>query len=71
MRKARRARILLLLADGRSYREIIEIDYCGSDLVATVKRRFLEGGFKLALAEPTEDDPVPFWHIAMAHPYPQ
>ena len=31
-RMARRAHILLLLADGRSYREIIEIDYSGSDL---------------------------------------
>ena len=65
-RMARRAHILLLLADGRSYREIMEIDYSGSDLVAAVKRRFLEGGLKAALAEPTEDGPIPFWQIAVA-----
>ena len=65
-RLARRAHIVLLLADGRSYREIMEIDYCGCDLVTAVKRRFLEGGLTAALAEPTADAPIPFWQIAVA-----
>jgi putative transposase len=65
-RMARRAHIVLLLADGCSYREIMEIDYCGCDLVTAVKRRFLEGGLMAALAEPTADAPIPFWQIAVA-----
>jgi putative transposase len=65
-RLARRAHIVLLLADGRSYREIMEIDYCGCDLVTAVKRRFLEGGLTAALAEPTADAPIPFWQVAVA-----
>jgi putative transposase len=65
-RMSRRAHILLLLADGRSYREIMQIDYSGSDLVVAVKRRFLKGGLQAALSEPAEDIPIPFWQIVVA-----
>jgi DNA-binding CsgD family transcriptional regulator len=53
-RLARRAHILLLLAAGRSYREIMDIDFASSALVADVKRRFLEDGLEAALAEPID-----------------
>jgi putative transposase len=65
-RFARRAHILLLLDRGRSYREIMDIDFCSSDLVNGVKRRFLERGLEAALAEPTEDPTVPFWQVVVA-----
>ena len=65
-RIARRAHILLLLDRGHSYREIMDIDFCSSDLVNHVKRQFLDGGLEAALAEPTEEPTVPFWQVVVA-----
>jgi putative transposase len=64
-RVARRAHILLLLAAGRSYRQIMETLFASSDLVAGVKRRFLEEGLEAALAEPEEDGTVPYWQLVV------
>src|ERR1700689_3763106 len=65
-RIARRAHILLLLDGGRSYREIMDIDFCSSDLVNNVQRQFLDGGLEAALVEPTEEPTVPFWQVVVA-----
>ena len=42
-RVARRAHVLPLLEQGRSYREIMELLFCSSDLIAGGKRRFPSG----------------------------
>jgi transposase len=65
-RVARRAHILLLLESGRSFREIMDIDFCSSDLVNDVKRRFLDGGLDAALAEPTAEPTAPYWQVVVA-----
>lgn len=64
-RIARRAHILLLLAAGRSYREIMNILFMSSDLVADVKRRFLEEGLEVALAKAAEEEAVPYWQLVV------
>lgn len=64
-RVARRAHVLLLLDRGWSYREIMEATFCGSDLVASVKARFLEAGLEAAICELTDEAPIPFWKIAV------
>jgi transposase len=64
-RVARRAHVLLLLERGWSYRQIMEATFSGSDLVASVKERFLAAGVGAALAEQTEEPPIPFWKIAV------
>lgn len=63
---ARRAHILLLLDGGWSYRAIQDALFCGSDLIASVKRRFSEQGLDAALNEeaPAEAT-VPFWKWAL------
>jgi transposase len=65
-RIARRAHILLLLAAGRSYREIMDNLFASSDLVVHVKRRFLENGLEAALAKPAEEEAVPYWQLVIA-----
>ena len=65
-RIARRAHILLLLDRGHSYRQIMDIDFCSSDLVTSVKRQFLDGGLAAALAEPDEEPTVPYWQVVVA-----
>jgi transposase len=64
-RVARRAHVLLLLSEGMSYRRIMEITFCSSDLVASVKERFLAGGVEAAVAESTEDETIPYWQIVI------
>jgi transposase len=64
-RVARRAHVLLLLERGWSYREIMEATFCGSDLVASVKERFLDKGLEAALRESNDEAPIPFWKIAV------
>lgn len=64
-RAARRAHVLLLLERGWAYRQIMEATFCGSDLVASVKERFLAAGVDAALAEPSDEPPIPFWKIAV------
>lgn len=65
-RVARRAQILLLLGDGQSWRAIMACTYCSADLIAGVRRRFLDGGIAGALAEPAEDETIPFWQVIVA-----
>lgn len=60
-RSARRAHVLLLLHEGMSFRQIMKIAFSSSDLVAGVKERYLAGGVDAAIAEPADDDAVPFW----------
>lgn len=64
-RVARRAHVLLLLDRDWSYREIMEALFCSSDLVATVKRRFLEAGVEAALAEPNVERVIAYWKVAV------
>jgi transposase len=64
-RVARRAHVLLLLGAGRSFRQIMEITFCSSDLVAGVKARFLDGGVEAAVAESTSEETIPFWQIVI------
>lgn len=64
-RVARRAHVLLLLDGGWSYRRIMEATFCSSDLIASVKDRFLEAGLAAALDELSDEPPIPFWKIAV------
>jgi transposase len=57
--------VLLLLNEGWSYRQIMDVTFCSSDLVAGVKARFLGEGLEAAFAEPTTDDAIPFWQIVI------
>lgn len=67
-RAVRRAQIALLLADGKSYREVRDVVFCGCDLIAECVRRFREGGVAALLgeAEP-ESEPVPDWLVRVGH----
>lgn len=58
---SRRAHILLLLDRSWSYREIMDAMICGSDLVADVKRSFLEKGLEFALGIAEEVRATPEW----------
>jgi len=64
-RVARRAHVLLLLDHDWSYRDIMAALLCSSDLVATVKRRFLDAGVEAALAEPDVECVIPYWKVAV------
>ena len=64
-RVARRAHTLLLLDRDWSYRGIMEALLCSSDFVASVKERFLEAGLEAALAEEDDDEPIPYWKVAV------
>jgi putative transposase len=61
-REARRAHVLLLLADGYSYREIMALTYCSAELVSTVTRAFRERGIDGVRASQS-DEPAsrPLW----------
>ena len=48
---ARRAHVLLLRADGRTWREIREVLYCSHDLISGTLRRFKTGGVAAVLEE--------------------
>lgn len=58
-RISRCAHILILLHRGWSYRDIMDAMMCGSDLIAVVKRSFLEHGLDCAvgIVEPPEVKP--------------
>jgi transposase len=64
-RVARRAHVLLLLDGGLSYREIMDALFCSSDLVATLKRRFLAGGVQAVLTEPDVESVISYWKLAV------
>ena len=67
-RAARRAQVILLLADGRSYREVRDVAYCGCDLIAECVRRF-RGGRVAALLGRDERGPeeIPLWLARVGH----
>lgn len=62
-RTARRAHVLLLLADGLTWEQIRRLLYGSNDLIAEVRRRFGRGGVKTVLREDAaERSPdVPWW----------
>jgi transposase len=65
-RAARRALVLLLLAAGRSYREIVAAALVGPNLVAAVKRDFAAGGVGRALGGEPTSGVVPAWWLVVA-----
>lgn len=64
-RVARRAHVLLLLDCDWSYRDIMAALFCSSDLVAAVKRRYLDAGIEAGLAEPDVESVIPSWKVAV------
>jgi putative transposase len=66
VREARRAHVLLLLAEGWSVRRIAEALFASADLVCSVRRRFDEGGTTAALApDAARTKRVPWWHLIL------
>lgn len=65
-RRARKAHVLLLLDRGASYREMINILFCSCDLIAGVKREFLEDGLEAVLGQSAEQPTIPFWQVIVA-----
>ncbi len=62
-RTARRALVLLLLAEGRSYREIRAATFASPTLIRSVKREFATGRLGMALRTEEQPDTVPSWLI--------
>jgi putative transposase len=62
-RFARRALVLLLLADGRSYREIGVSALVSPSLIAAVKRDFVNGGIDDVLGRESPSRVVAYWLI--------
>jgi len=60
-RAARRALILLLLAEGRSYRSIRAGTLASPTLIRSVKRDFVAGGLGQALRTEEAPTAVPSW----------
>ena len=60
-RAARRAHVLLLLADGHSVRFIAAALYCSPDLIAAVRRDYRRGGVPAALGAEPPVRRVPWW----------
>lgn len=66
LRQARRAHVLLLLAQRWSVRRIAEALFASADLVCAVRRRFQEGGVAAVLnAEAARTKRVPWWHLTL------
>jgi transposase len=64
-RAARRALVLVLLADGRSYRDIRAATLASPSLVRTVKRDYAEGGLDRALGQASRPVAVAQWLIVV------
>jgi transposase len=62
---ARRALVLLLLAEGRSYRSIREATLASPTMIASVKRNFATGGVARVLGREERALTVPYWLIAV------
>jgi transposase len=60
-RAARRAHIVLLVADGRAYREVRDITFASFDLIRDCVRAFHERGSDAVLKEHDEQPAVPRW----------
>lgn len=63
VRVARRAHVLLLLADGITWEQIRRLLRASNDLIAGVRRRFLDGGVAAVLGEKPEgpEQGLPEW----------
>jgi putative transposase len=61
VKAARRANVLLLLAEGWSVRKIQKALFCSADLVVAVRERFAAGGVEEVL-ERSESPARPFWY---------
>jgi transposase len=64
-REARRALVLLLLADGCSYRLIRQVTYVGTDTIAEVKNAFRVGGVQAVVAAGVTSV-TPWWQAVVA-----
>lgn len=61
VRVARRAHVLLLLADGIIWEQIRHLLYASNDLIAEVRRTFLAGGVEAVLGQTDACESVPWW----------
>jgi putative transposase len=64
-RIARRALVLLLLSDGRSYRQIGQAAFASPTLIASVKRDFRGGGLAKVLETQRPDVSVAYWLVVV------
>jgi hypothetical protein len=64
-RQARRALILLLLAEGRSYRELMASTLAGPAMISAVKKDWQAGGVSRALGTEERSYLVPYWLIVV------
>jgi transposase len=64
-RVARRALVLLLLADGHSYRQIGAATFASPTLIATIKKDLQTGGLGRALRADRRDVSVAYWLIVV------
>jgi putative transposase len=64
-RTARRALVLLLLAEGHSYRQIGTAAFASPTLIAAVKRDFENGGLSRVLQTQRRETPVAYWLIVV------
>lgn len=63
VRTARRAQIILLLADGWSYREVRQVAFASYDLVAQCVAQFRQGRVETLLGRGGPTDSVPLWQV--------
>jgi transposase len=63
----RRAHVLLLRADGRTWQEIREVLFCSHDLIAGTLRRFKSGGVAGVLEEDSLEPTTPAWLLCVLH----
>lgn len=67
-RTVHRAQVLLLLADGRAYREVRSVVFCSFDFIADCVRRFRTGGVAGVLeGKSAEPEHVPHWLVRVGH----
>jgi transposase len=64
-RAARRAHVLLLLAQGHPVRVIAAVLFCSFDLIAAVRRDYRRGGVTAAVGEERVIRRVPWWYNAV------
>jgi transposase len=65
-RTARRAHVLLLLADGHTYREIMELLFCSAGFISGVVKCFRDNGVASILRESNgASAPLPVWSARM------
>lgn len=61
-RTARRAHVVLLLAEGLTYREIMELVFCSPGFISDIVRDFRDGGVAAVLREAEDEAPsLPAW----------